>query len=129
MEYLGSSFAGSQIQENQKTIQSELETALNIITKEDIKTVFSGRTDKGVNAKGQVAHFDLPYKVDINKFLYSLNAILPTDISIIISMQRLIKIFIVRKVLYYRWYRYMINNKPTRSVWYKEAIHIKQDLI
>ena len=127
IEYLGISFAGSQIQKNQRTVQSELETALNILVKSTIKTVFSGRTDKGVNAKGQVVHFDLPNNVDIRRFQYSLSAILPSDISIL-SMEQVDKAFHSRKSALTRWYRYIINNRPGRSVWFKEAIHITQKL-
>ena len=71
VQYVGKNYAGSQIQfENGKeiktpTIQGELERALRTLIKtgesqknRPIKTIFSGRTDKGVNSLGQVVHFD-----------------------------------------------------------------------
>ena len=95
LKYIGKNYAGSQIQfENgypikQPTIQGELEKAICtlILGKFDnknrlIKTVFSGRTDKGVNSRGQVVHFDSEEMIVASKFLYSINEILPDDISV-----------------------------------------------
>ena len=54
IEYIGQNYKGSQKQpDGVVTVQSEIETALRTLTKQNIKTVFSGRTDAGVNAKGQ----------------------------------------------------------------------------
>ena len=47
-----------------------------------VKTIFSGRTDKGVNSKGQVVHFDSDKSIVASKFVYQLNEILPKDISV-----------------------------------------------
>ena len=95
VQYIGKNYSGSQIQfENGKpieepTIQRELEKALSTLIFGDteninrqLKTVFSGRTDKGVNAKGQVVHFDTEQTIVASKFLYHLNEILPPDISV-----------------------------------------------
>ena len=97
VQYIGKNYAGSQIQfENgeeiaEATIQGELEKALSTLIiggdpekrkKRPIKTVFSGRTDKGVNSKGQVVHFDTDRTIVASKFVYSMNEILPSDISI-----------------------------------------------
>ena len=93
-------YAGSQIQfENGKqiaapTIQGELEKALSTLiygsrcaagseyNNRPIKAIFSGRTDKGVNALGQEVHFDTDETIVASKFLYSINEILPYDISV-----------------------------------------------
>lgn len=47
-----------------------------------IKTTFSGRTDRGVNSEGQIVHFDTDKSIVASKFIYSLNEILPDDISV-----------------------------------------------
>ncbi len=61
IQYDGSSFSGWQLQKNRKTVQGEIENALRIISgsKDRIAVSGSGRTDSGVHAYGQVAHFDL----------------------------------------------------------------------
>jgi len=127
MEYNGSSFAGSQIQPGQRTVQSELENAIKILIKKEVKTIFSGRTDAGVHAHGQVAHFELSEKLDRYRFLHSLNAVLPPDISVsdIVETDRE---FHSQKSAVYRWYRYTINNRTQRSVWLNNAIHIHTEL-
>lgn len=127
VEYIGSSFSGSQKQPGKKTIQSELESALSVLTKFNVNTIFSGRTDRGVNAKGQVVHFDMPYQIDMHRFLYSLNALLPDEISVS-TINEVDKEFHSQKSALYRWYRYTINNKSQRSVWLKNAIHLQKKL-
>ena len=88
VQYRGKCYAGSQIQfENGKqitepTIQGELEKALSTLTKQKLKTFFSGRTDAGVHAKEQFVHFDTELDINESKFINSLNGLLPKDISI-----------------------------------------------
>ena len=85
VQYIGKNYAGSQIQfENGKeidtpTIQGELEKAISTLifgntenNNRQIKTIFSGRTDKGVNSKGQVVHFDIDKPIVASKFVYHL---------------------------------------------------------
>ena len=61
--YDGTNFEGWQIQKNSRTIQGELEDALKIINNnKSIKIFGSGRTDSGVHAIAQVAHFDFDFK-------------------------------------------------------------------
>ena len=73
IEYDGTEYAGWQIQNGQRTIQGEIEKALKIIYKETIKITGAGRTDSGVHAKGQVAHFDIKKDVNLEKLQNSLN--------------------------------------------------------
>lgn len=127
VEYNGSCYAGSQKQPRQKTVQSEIESALSVLIKQDVKAIFSGRTDAGVHAKGQVVHFDLSFQLDTNKLIHSLNAILPTDISVN-SIVEVDCSFHSQKSAEARWYRYTINNRSQRSVWQKEALNTHQKL-
>lgn len=127
IEYNGENFSGSQKQLNQRTVQSELEKNITILTKLNITTIFSGRTDSGVSAEGQVAHFDLPFQIDEYKFLYSINALLPDDISIS-AVREVDKNFHSQKNALMRWYRYKIHNRRQRSVWMKNALHIHSEL-
>ena len=58
ISYFGKNFHGWQVQENARTIQQEIDNALSLILDCKIRTLGSGRTDTGVHALGQVAHFD-----------------------------------------------------------------------
>lgn len=127
VEYIGTSFFGSQCQPGKRTVQSELEAALSILLKNSVKAVFSGRTDTGVHSRGQVVHFDAPHKVDTRKFINSLNALLPEDISIS-AMSEVDRQFHAQKSATYRWYRYRINNNSQRSVWNSETVHFRPTL-
>lgn len=84
LSYRGTNYHGWQIQENAHSVQGTLNKALSILLKENIQTLGAGRTDTGVHAKFFVAHFDCSVQdLDINSsFLYSLNHILPIDISV-----------------------------------------------
>ena len=91
IEYFGSDFHGSQAQgKDIRTIQSVLEAAVTtwLRLKEPARLVFSGRTDSGVHALGQVAHFNLPsdysgqQPLDMQAFCWGLNGILPVDLSV-----------------------------------------------
>jgi len=80
--YDGTHYSGWQIQPNAKTIQEEIETALLTFMKEPITVVGSGRTDAGVHAHGQVAHFSTSKTIDPYRFLLSINSILSRDIRV-----------------------------------------------
>lgn len=82
IQYDGTNYAGWQIQKNAATIQQKITEALNLILKEKINLIGSGRTDAGVHALGQVANFRTEKVIDIYSFKHSLNGILPDDISI-----------------------------------------------
>ncbi len=82
IQYDGTNYAGWQIQNNAVTVQQKIVDAVEVITKEKINLVGSGRTDSGVHAFGQAANFKTEKVLDPSKFAYSLNSILPNDISI-----------------------------------------------
>ena len=81
--YDGTNFNGYQVQPNLRTIQNELEKAVSYLNKQtETSVVSSGRTDKGVHAINQVAHFDLNIVNTIDKIKRGLNSNLPEDIHI-----------------------------------------------
>lgn len=80
--YDGTNYGGWQIQSNSISIQGVLEDALQVILRQEISVVGSGRTDAGVHALGQIAHFRYSSLIDFSRFLYSLNALLPPDIRV-----------------------------------------------
>lgn len=84
MAYDGTNFAGFQIQPNQRTVQGVLEKAINKMSKLDeyITVHGSGRTDAGVHALAQVAHFDFPHEISAEGMLRGLNSMLPLDCEI-----------------------------------------------
>ncbi len=80
--YDGTNYGGWQNQPNSTSIQSLIEKALFTLYKQDITVIGSGRTDAGVHALGQIAHFTLPLEADLYKLGHSLNGLLPKDIRI-----------------------------------------------
>ncbi len=81
--YDGSKYKGYQKQSRAKTIQGEIEKALKVINdNEAISIHASGRTDAGVHALNQKAHFELETKITCDKLLKALNSLLPEDIYI-----------------------------------------------
>ena len=83
IQYDGTAFHGWQIQKKYLTIQGALENALKDFTAKKINVFGSGRTDSGVHALGQVAHFDLPEEIDSSILINALNAKLDYRIKII----------------------------------------------
>lgn len=82
--YDGSNFNGYQVQPNLRTVQGELEKAVSYLNKQTYtQVVASGRTDKGVHALSQTAHFDLNINNTLYKIKRGLNSNLPEDIHII----------------------------------------------
>ncbi|MBQ3219600.1 MAG: tRNA pseudouridine(38-40) synthase TruA [Clostridia bacterium] len=81
--YDGTSFCGWQVQKNGDTVQENLENAVFKVTGEKVRVTGSGRTDSGVHAMGQTAHFDTECKTVIpEKFYRALNAHLPESIRV-----------------------------------------------
>lgn len=79
--YLGEGYAGFQVQENARTIQGELEKALQVLFRADFQLTGSSRTDAGVHARQNFFHFDSERPVS-EKYVYNLNAILPHGITV-----------------------------------------------
>jgi len=111
LEYDGSAYSGWQVQNGQVTIQGEIEKALATIVGYQIRITGAGRTDSGVHARGQVAHFDSEYNIESGKVLHSLNGILNKDIRIT-GLEVVNPEFHARYDAKMRMYRYFISQKP-----------------
>lgn len=83
--YDGTQFCGWQTQKNGRSVQQTVEEAVFCVTGERVRVTGSGRTDAGVHAEGQTAHFDTESSVPAEKFRPALNAFLPSDVKIIKS--------------------------------------------
>jgi tRNA pseudouridine38-40 synthase len=117
IEYDGTAFAGSQVQPNARTVQGELEKALNRLIGERTKVRLAGRTDAGVHATGQVAAFCLPRRDGAERgwreLRERLNAILPADL-VVRSLRPAPLGFDPRRDAQWRVYRYRILTNGTR---------------
>ena len=130
IEYLGTNFVGWQIQKKGISIQGVLEKALTKFFKEKIRVIGSGRTDSGVHAYEQSAHFRTKNKItNKNIFLNSINFFLKKySISILDIMLRP-KEFHARHSAKERVYKYFIINRYSSLVLEKnKAWHIKKKL-
>ena len=85
--YDGTDFVGWQIQNEGRTVEGELNKAINALTGETIEVIGASRTDSGVHAKGNVAVFDTESTVPADRFMYALNVFLPEDISVVESKE------------------------------------------
>ena len=135
LEYIGTAYMGSQKQPRKMpntnktvvTIQDEVEKAISTLTKTKTKTIFSGRTDAGVHAKGQTAHFETELELEPSKFVNSLNGILPNDISVK-ELRKIEKTFHAQKSAKARHYRYTIANRTQRSAWDGHCLLVRYPL-
>jgi tRNA pseudouridine38-40 synthase len=82
IQYLGTHFHGWQRQANQRTVQEEIESVLESIMRRRVVLHGAGRTDAGVHAAAQVAHFDAPDQIPSHRWADILNHRLPKDIVI-----------------------------------------------
>jgi len=108
--YDGTHYWGWQAQTAHKTVQGELERVLWQLTGEKKQRInSSGRTDRGVHAKGQVAHVDLVRPVTLRKLQHGLNSLLDPDIRVL-SIERVAQDFHARFNAKEKEYRYFIWN-------------------
>ncbi len=107
--YDGTNYKGYQKQPKQKTVQGELEKALKKINNnQKVEVVASGRTDAGVHALNQKAHFDLDMEITTDKLRMGLNSLIPNDIYIK-SIEEVAKTFHARFNVKAKEYIYIIN--------------------
>lgn len=128
IEYDGSNYFGWQKQNNGKTIQGEIEKAIEKITKEKTSLTGSSRTDTGVHARGMVANFYTESRVPSERFREAINTKLPDDISIIKS-EEVEEGFHARYNSQGKTYSYLIINREEKVALYKNyCLHVKDEL-
>ena len=130
IEYLGTNFVGWQIQKNGISVQEVLEKILSNFLKEKVKIVGSGRTDAGVHASGQSAHFKVKNKIKNNiTFINSINFFLSEYQISIIKIKKKSNKFHARHNAKIRIYKYFIINRRSSLVIEKDkAWHVKHKL-
>ena len=114
LEYEGGAYCGWQTQSDAPSVQAALQAALSRVADEPIALTCAGRTDAGVHARGQVAHFDTAAVRAPQGWLLGANTYLPPDISL--QWVRLVPShFHARYSALSRTYRYVILNRSARS--------------
>ena len=117
IEYVGTNYNGWQVQRKGKTIQGRIQNAISKIFKEKINIIGSGRTDSGVHALEQSAHFDTNTKIkDSYKFLKSVNHFLSRYGISILDLKKRKLTFHARYSAKARIYKYVILNRKSGSV-------------
>ena len=117
IEYVGTGFIGWQIQPKGKSIQKLIQLKISKLLKEKIKLVGSGRTDTGVHAIEQSAHFDTKSKIEnLNKFLKSINFFLNSELVSIKKIKKKNLIFHARFSAKERVYKYVIFNQLSKPI-------------
>jgi tRNA pseudouridine38-40 synthase len=113
LEYAGTRYSGWQIQQNARTVQGDLQRALEAAVKRGrVETYGSGRTDAGVHALAQVAHADLAVDLPAATLLARVNDGLPADINVL-SAERVSPRFHARHSAVARSYVYQITRRRT----------------
>lgn len=123
LEYDGGGFAGWSAQSGQRTVEAELERALQTVTGETPELSVAGRTDTGVHAQGQVASFVTQREVEPGALARSLNGLLPHDVAVV-SAEQAPEGFDARRHALSRTYCYrvLVRRAPSpfergRAVW------------
>lgn len=119
IEYDGTNYSGWQRQLNAPSVQETVENALRRLTGErELFIVGASRTDAGVHAAGQNAHFDTECRVPADKFAFALNTMLPPDVRVRASMPAA-EDFHARFSAKGKEYRYLFYNSPHASAMYR----------
>jgi len=116
IEYVGTNYSGWQIQKKGKTIQGKIQKVIAKILKEKVNIIGSGRTDSGVHALEQSAHFDTRTKIKNSyKFLKSVNHFLSRHGISILDLKKRKLTFHARYSAKARIYKYVILNRKSGS--------------
>tara|TARA_B100000700_G_scaffold306568_1_gene381883 strand:+ start:97 stop:837 length:741 start_codon:yes stop_codon:yes gene_type:complete len=130
VEYLGTNFVGWQFQKNGLSVQEVLEIALSKYLKEKVRITGSGRTDSGVHASEQSAHFKIKNKINNRGiFVNSVNFFLKKYPVSILNIQKRSNNFHARHSAKERTYKYFIINRLSKlAIDRNKAWHIKKKL-
>jgi tRNA pseudouridine38-40 synthase len=118
LEYDGTAYNGWQRQRTGTGVQALVETALSSVANESIEVTCAGRTDTGVHATGQVAHFETTSERTARGWLLGANSVLPDDISIT-WVHPVDDSFHARFSATSRSYHYLVLNRLERSALYR----------
>lgn len=128
IEYDGTNYLGWQVQPKGLTIQGVLEEKIGLLTGESVQLFGSGRTDSGVHALGQVAHFKTESRMNILSMQKALNSLVPPDI-VIQKVEEVEDGFHARKHSKSKVYEYRILNRNLRSAFHRGYVwYIPQKL-
>jgi len=114
LEYDGTDFSGWQYQKGCRTVQDEIEKAIEIFTKERIRVTGAGRTDAGVHASGQVVSLELAGHPEPVRLSHAMNGILPRDVRVL-SAAECDPSFNARRRASGKRYRYRILNRSASA--------------
>ena len=128
LAYDGTDFYGWQAQPDKTTVQGVLEAALLRLTDESVRIHSCGRTDTGVHARAQVAHFDLRFPWEAGKLQKGLNAFLPDSVRVM-ELRRTRSDFHARYNATGKEYRFSIWNAPVMCPLHRRfAVHMRHPL-
>ena len=130
IEYDGKKFVGWQFQKNGISVQEKIEKALKKLFKSKIKIIGSGRTDKGVHAYGQYAHFKINEKIkDKKNFINSMNFFLRKDLISLVDLKKKNLNFRARYSAKERIYKYSIINRiGSLTIDKNKSWHVKKKI-
>ncbi len=129
IEYFGIGFKGWQKQKDQSTIQGEIEIAIFRFSNESVEVYGAGRTDAGVHALGQVAHFDLKQEFESHVVQNAINHHLGKNMISILSCETATEDFHARFSAIGKRYRYDILNRKAPAAILKDRVwHIPREL-
>ncbi len=122
IQYDGTDFHGWQVQENQRTVQGELERTLSLLEDAPIAVVGSGRTDAGVHAEGQVANIQLNRAFTPDRLRFAINGNLWRDVRIL-KVEKAADDFHARFSAKVKTYIYRVVNAPVVSPFWARYAH------
>lgn len=133
IEYCGTNYLGWQKQASPNTVQEKLENALLKFSQTKINVIGSSRTDSGVHAIGQVAHFDLLKEYEIERIFKGINFYLQDEEISLLDVQKVSREFHSRALATHRHYQYLIINRPApvtldknKAFWIHQKLDVKK---
>ena len=128
IQYLGTRYAGWQLQANALSVQQVVEEALEKLFQQPVRVHGAGRTDSGVHALAQRAHADLPFEIPPRGLLLGINQLLPPDIRMT-RVENVADDFHARFEAKAKTYEYRIWNAEVADVFAQEThAHVAQKL-
>ena len=129
IEYDGTPFVGWQFQKNGQSVQEVLQKAIFNFSKENVIVTGAGRTDSGVHAFAQIAHFDLKKKIQKKNLLPAINQNISNKSVTVLKINKVNKNFHARHDAKKRTYEYLIVNRQSPLTLQKnKAWHIRKKL-